>query len=153
MLPAQVRTRHMRPLPMLELVPTGPIQRGQQREHVRLRLTLAPSSVTVLHPDQTETRLQATIINISAGGVLIRVRHPIQVGQQIRLRVELPEAAGVIGAVAEVLRVEAHHSDRGNHYDAGCRFLDLNERTRDLIIKFIFRYQARLARQGTGKLA
>jgi c-di-GMP-binding flagellar brake protein YcgR len=153
MLPARVKTRLMQPVPMLDLVPTGPIQRGQQREHVRLRLMLTPSSATVLHDDQTETRLNATIINLSAGGVLIRVRQPLRVGQKIRLRVELPEAVGVVGAVAEVLRVDERGSERGQSYDLGCRFLDLNERTRDLIIKFIFRYQARLARQGTGKLA
>lgn len=135
--------RRLQPTPMLELLATSDVQRQQRRQYVRLQIVLVPTYAAIVSEDGTETRLAATIINISAGGVLLRSRQPLAVGQRVRLAVELPAPGGAISATANILRVETRRADRGHFYEAGCAFADLTDRDRDLITKFIFRFQTR----------
>jgi len=141
--------RRLQPTPMLELLAISDVQRQQRRQYVRLQIVLIPTHAAIVGDDGTETRVAATIINISAGGVLLRSRQPLAVGQHVRLAVELPAPCGSIGAVAKVVRVDIRRSDRGHFYEAGCAFVDLTDRDRDLITKFIFRFQTRQRQETT----
>jgi c-di-GMP-binding flagellar brake protein YcgR len=131
------------PAPVLELASIGEVMRRPPREYVRLRVTLIPTRAIVLDDDGAATRLAATIVNLSAGGVLLRSRQALRPGQEVHLTVELPPASGVITATARVLRVDLRRAERGVYYDAGCSFVALTETDRDLITRFIFRGQAR----------
>ncbi|MCC6628033.1 MAG: flagellar brake protein [Chloroflexi bacterium] len=131
------------PAPVLELASLGEIVRRPPREYVRLRVRLIPARVVVLDDDGGETRLAATIVNLSAGGVLLRSRQALRPGQQVALTIELPPARGVIHATTRVLRVDLRQAERGVYYDAGCSFIALTEADRDLITGFIFRSQVR----------
>lgn len=133
------------PVPLLELAPTGRVERRQQREYVRLPLTLTPSAM-LLAGDGAEAPLAVTAVNISAGGLLLRTQQAVQVGQRIRLTAALPEPAGALNGVVEVIRVIRRQTERGRFNEVGCRFLDLNARDRDRITRFILQYQVKQAR-------
>jgi c-di-GMP-binding flagellar brake protein YcgR len=146
----RVSGRRLQPAPMLELRATGEVQRRQQREYARLRITLIPTSAAVIEADGSERRLAATIVNLSAGGVFLRTRQSIEVGQRVRLAVDLPTPGGPITGLVEVLRVDVRRAERGRFVEAGCAFLDLSDHDRDLVTKFIFRFQTRPPRSGAG---
>jgi len=150
-LPTRVVSRRLQPMPMLELQAIGEVQRRQQRQHVRLQIVLVPIMALIAGPDGTDVRLATTIVNISAGGALLRTRQKLTVDQEVHLSVELPVPDGAISITARVLRVETRRADRGLFYEAGCGFLDLADQDRDLITKFIFRAQTR-QRQETSTL-
>jgi c-di-GMP-binding flagellar brake protein YcgR len=152
-LPAVVRGCRLQPAPMLELEPTGPIECIQRRRHARLQLILMPNRATVIAPDGSETRLPASIVNLSSGGALVRTRQPLAIGQHLHLIVELPPPGGSVDVVGEILRVTVQRAERGRYYDASLRFVALTDHDRDCITKFIFHVQARQARQQTGDLA
>jgi c-di-GMP-binding flagellar brake protein YcgR len=151
--PTRVAGRRLQPAPMLELAVLGEVERRQQREYVRLKIMLIPTSATVITATGEEERLAVTVVNLSAGGVLLRGRQPLEVGQTIRLVLDLPIPDGRIVATATVIRVEARRSERGLFHEAGCTLNDLDDRERDQITAFIFRFQARHARRETGDLA
>jgi hypothetical protein len=66
----------------------------------------------------------------------------------VRLTIELPSSERPFTAAAEILRVDSRRTDRGAYYEAGCNFLDLSDHDRDLITRFVFRFQARPASSG-----
>jgi c-di-GMP-binding flagellar brake protein YcgR len=145
----RVVARRLQPTPMLELLALGDVERRQQRQYVRLQIVLMPTLAAVIGDDGAETRLAATIVNLSAGGVMLRTRQPVEVGQRIRLNVDMPAPGGAISATTTVLRVDSRRAERGHYYEAGCTFDELTDRDRDLITKFIFRAQVR-QRQESG---
>jgi c-di-GMP-binding flagellar brake protein YcgR len=150
-LPARVLGYRTEPFRLLELGAAGPIERRQQRHHVRLDITLTPRRAAVLGPDQTETPLRCTIVNLSAGGVRLRMAQPLEVDQRLRLTIELP-SAGLFAMTARVLRVTTYQAERSTSYEAGCRFLDLTVRDRDAITRFVLQTQAELIRRTTNRL-
>lgn len=135
--------RRLQPTPMLHLGAVSDIQQRQAREYVRLRIVLIPSYAAVIDDEGGETRFATTILNLGAGGALFRSRQALQIGQQVRFAVDLPAPGGSIGATGRVLHVDARRAERGVYHDAGVAFLDLSEHDRDLITKFIFRFQLR----------
>jgi c-di-GMP-binding flagellar brake protein YcgR len=96
--------------------------------------------------------ISAIVVDLSAGGLLLRSRTPLSVGQQLLLDLDLPEPGGRLASLVEVVRLRPIQSERGQSIEAGCRFVDLPNRDRDRIVKFIFYCQAKLARTGTGLL-
>jgi c-di-GMP-binding flagellar brake protein YcgR len=150
---ARVGGRRLQPVPMLELLAVSEVERRQQREYVRLKIMLIPSSALLVTPEGPEERLAVTVINLSAGGMLLRSRHTLEVGQTIRLVLDLPAPGGTLKGTATVVRVETRRSERGLFHEAGCILNDLSDQERDQITKFIFRFQARQARQETNDLA
>lgn len=151
-LPARVQGCRLQPCPMLELIPTGEIDRQQRRRHVRLQIVLVPALAALVADDGTETRLPATVVNVSGGGALVRTRQTIEVGQRLRLAIELPPPGGPIDCLSEILRVTVQRAERGYYYEASTHFLDLADRERDRITKFIFHFQSRMARREQGDL-
>ena len=146
-LPTRVHGCRLQPCPMLELIPTGAIERHQRRQHARLQLILVPTLAALRNDDGTETRLPATIVNISAGGALVRTRQALEVGRRLHLVVELPPPGGLIDTRAEILRVVVQRAERGAYFEANARFLSPSDSDRDRITRFIFHVQARLARR------
>lgn len=142
----RVTGRRFQPIPMLEITATSRIQRRPTREYVRLRIILVPTSLMLLSEDEPPARLAATIVNLSAGGLMLRTRQRLEVEQRLHLVVELPDQGDVVDTTISVLRVEPRRAERGCYYEAGCCFIDLSDHQRDLITAFIFRSQARPVR-------
>jgi|GEM_PF-7114723 len=75
--------------PQLDLMPQGEIQRVQRRWNVRLKV-LIDLRETVLIEGEQEKPFKSTILDLSAGGVLIHTREPLLVGATVGLDFALP---------------------------------------------------------------
>jgi c-di-GMP-binding flagellar brake protein YcgR len=73
----------------------------ERRQHERFELL---ARVQLSHGDQVETFV---VINISAGGVLLRNDHNVQrvVGERIRITIDAPELAPAFSIDARIVRV------------------------------------------------
>lgn len=139
LLHATISGRRLQPTPMLELTPSQKIERRQPREYARLRIALVPTSVVPLDGDEVGQRLAATIVNISAGGLLMRSRQEIPVGRRLHLVVELPVPNGLLDTELKVLRVDLRRAERGHYFEAGCSFVRLPARGKEIINMFVSR--------------
>jgi c-di-GMP-binding flagellar brake protein YcgR len=148
-LPTRVAAHRHSPLPLLDLTPTGPARRLQRRTYVRLPLLLTPTRLTLLAADGAAAApVAAVIVDLSGGGVRLRGRQPFVVGQRLRLEAALPEPGGALAVTLAVVRIDAVPAERGVVHEAGCCFLDLTERERDRLVRFVLQRQAQQARNG-----
>lgn len=84
-------------------------------------------------------------INLSGGGLSFISSVPFNKGDSLEIKMLLPEPSVVgITVYGEVVRVE--QKDRG--YEIGIKFTKINERQRDLIVRFvIYKERERIKRQ------
>jgi len=83
------------------------------------------------------------VTNLSRGGFFVEKKLPFQVGQTLRMRLELP---GIADKPETRSRVVSNHRDgRAQLCGAGFQFVDLDGRTRDIIDAFIRKMQRRNA--------
>lgn len=82
----------------------------------------------------------AVVINISGGGLMFVSGRRLSVGTVLALRFRLESRAGSTDALlkGKVMRVFVFYMGRIVRYRYGIEFFDINERTRDEIIRFIF---------------
>ena len=83
---------------------------------------------------------EAKEVNISGGGIRFRCSDSFAEGDLLMLRTFLPTHAGVVNMKCRVLRVE--EAGTGS-YRIAARFEDMDESTREKIIRFIFSRQRR----------
>ncbi len=89
--------------------------------------------------------IRGDILNISAGGVLLRAKQPLAVGQGMELALQLPNLPQPLGPIlARVGWVDLHNSCQG-----GLEFVNLPEIYREHLVSFIFKHQRQLRRQET----
>lgn len=117
-------------------------KRIQLRAYVRLETAL-PATVQPVMADDPPAK--AVTKDISGGGVQLVTRLAVERDMPVNVSIDLQDA-GIFTAKGEVIRVESD-AER-NNYTAGIKFVDISERERDKIIKYIFRRQ--LARRHSG---
>lgn len=136
---------------MTELLPFNaedfPVNGGSNGNHGKIDV-LALKKMEA----SSEVRSQpfrALIRDLSAGGVLMITSVRLEKGSIIRTRFPLGKGQPEISVLAQVVR--SSDGELGNKeypHRAGCKFLDLNSRDEDNIIRFIFARQAELRRSG-----
>lgn len=72
-------------------------------------------------------------IDISGGGIKIFIEEPAEIGQQVLISIFIPEELRILCTVARIEKDIEH-----KRYKAGLKFENINERSRDKIIEFIF---------------
>lgn len=145
--PCAVVATQLEPQARLLLTPVGPWQRMQRREHCRIPLTLTPTELLFLPASGEPQPLKGTIMDLSAGGIRLRLPQSLRVGDRLALRFTLPGQPQPISAVAVVRRIApVEHSDPPR-WDHGCQFERLDRRTEDAIVRFVFQRQRELAKQ------
>jgi len=85
---------------------------------------------------------EAREVNISGGGLRFLTNDRFASGDRLVLKTFLPTYAHVIKLRCEVVRCEP----LGKGYEVAVRYTDLDETTRDKIIKYIFARQRKLLR-------
>ncbi len=122
------------------------VDRSDQRGFYRLDLTLPADRAAVVQSDGAHTApLRATLVNVSGGGVELVTPEPVRAGQLIALHFTL--AAHPYSTLVQAVRVEEPPRGRFN-YRAHCQFLNLDRKTREAIIRFVFREQLVRLRRG-----
>lgn len=120
------------------------IKRFQQREFVRVNVSLK-GSVQCEDEAELENLLpaeSAIIQNISGGGAQIALARSLEIGSRLYLSFQLPDV-GVIRVYSEVVRADEMVDQ---HYVFAVRFLNLSEKTRVQVIRYIFDCQRKLLR-------
>jgi len=100
--------------------------------------------------DQTdEDSLQVIrTLNISGSGISMVTTRPLEIGQLFDISLSIPDfPLGAFRAQGEVMRSSQLKGNESHLYEAGIRFLDLNEEQRERLISFTFRHQRRTIRQ------
>ncbi|MGI5836268.1 MAG: flagellar brake protein [Chloroflexota bacterium] len=142
---ATVRFSHNRP--NLKLRIESEVQRVQRRWNVRLSVLIDPEEALLIDGDE-EKPFKATILDLSAGGVLLHTSEPIATGAKLRLSFPLPGLSRTIRANAEVVRQIRLDADGWQYLRLGARFLDLGKDQEDAIIRFAFHEQLKRRRLG-----
>lgn len=139
--------RQMHPLPIWIIAAPYNIKKIQQRSFVRIELSL-PVQITRLVDDQTEEAptIEAVTKDISGGGVQIATTQQWPLGTKLLVTVHYPEL-GPITFKSEVVRIQQPQPDRVLFW-VGVKFLEVNEKDRGNIIKFIFKKQLEQRRKG-----
>ncbi len=91
---------------------------------------------------------KAFTVDLSAGGVLLEVDEPVTEGEELLVKVRLPEE-GEIEAMGKVVRCRQEGSDKGaKMYLAGVDFTRLTVWGRQAIMRFVCSQERRLRRWG-----
>ncbi len=146
-----VVSRVMEPLPSLWLAPPRDVHRLQRRQSFRLPLLLVPTEVLVKVEDGVWEAVPDTLIlDISADGMRLTSRQPMDVGTEMKVRfeLELPPDNREIAATGVVVRSCDLGQRELRRYQMGVRFLHIRRGDQDAICRFIFRKQAEMRRQG-----
>lgn len=72
--------------------------------------------------------------NISAGGILVNTRVPLQVGNHMLLSFELPQHTDLIEATAEVRYTK---EIRKNHYQSGLKFVSVEGVPSTVLLEYL----------------
>lgn len=100
--------------------------------------------------DQTdEDSLQVIrTVNISGSGISLVITHPLEIGQLLDISLSIPGfPMGVFRAQGELKRISPLKGKESHLYEAGIKFLNLNEAQRERLISFTFRQQRKTIRQ------
>ena len=139
---ARVAKRLTDSIPMLQLEITGPWQRIQERNFVRVDVLL-PAAYACLVEGERESLQSAQITNLGGGGVFLVTKTPLAVEAMIWLSLTLDGT--VLEMQGVVRRAEVLPNGGCGH---GIAFEQLDEKTRQLIIQFVFQRQLELKRKG-----
>jgi len=138
-----------RPVPLVGVSADGEVERLQRREYYRLPLSVP---VEARREDEPEGQwVTGHTLDLSAGGMRLSIRLDAQERDRLELRIYVGEE-DMIPAVAEVVRREVpvgpQLPERVPRGRFGLRFVEIDTRDRDRIVRFIFKEQGRLRRTG-----
>jgi c-di-GMP-binding flagellar brake protein YcgR len=123
----------------------GVWQRVQRREDVRFPARIAPTSALAVTGELR--MLNASIRDLSAGGLRVWSGQEIVLGDELRITFSLPDSGPEITARVAVERIEPFEYQNVTLWEGGCIFVDLPQATRDRIVRYIFNEQRALAQQ------
>ena len=129
------------------------VEQGDRREFFRLPVSIQPSHAAILDSEGNEdVLLEATILDVSAGGVQLRSKQPIEAGQRIRLVFSLdedsPEVDVTVVARSVMLALSSLADGRRTHYRVNTRFEGAPRAVQERIVKFVFRRQLTFLKKG-----
>lgn len=150
--PTKVLGHFTQVVPILSLAMPAPgsIRRYQQRDFVRLDANLplqyaVRSNEPAAEGQEAEKRFQrGRTMDISGGGAQIVVAEVLPVGTRLELVLQLPD--GELRLEAEVVRLAQPPAPREAWL--GVRFVNLDERERQRIVRFIFSEQRSRRQKG-----
>ncbi len=91
---------------------------------------------------------EATEVNISGGGIRFKCPDSFAEGDMLMIKTFLPTHAGIVNVKCRVLRVE---DVGGGFYRVAAEFEDMDDVTREKIIRFIFSKQRKNLRSDRAK--
>ncbi len=139
------------PVPLLRLARPGAVAREQKRYYVRVPASLR-ARWQLADDEEGERHLSAhtaTTVNVSGGGVLVMTLHSdedVNVGSAVDIEIDLPDAR--VSARGVVVRVDIQERQGRPSRTMALEFADIDERQRDLIMKYVFQRQLELRRKG-----
>lgn len=136
---AKVLNRFSGKLPLLEIMPISGVERLQRRKYFRLEKVI-PFTYRIRGEEEKEYK--GVIQDISGGGLRCRVDKKLEIGTIIDCSFTLDEEIQVSG---KVVRYE-ESMEKG--YEVGVCYVDIEERMREKIIRYIFEEQRKIRQKG-----
>ncbi len=124
-------------------------QRVQRRNHVRLGVVIRPTLAERL-TGAGWWPVRAVITNLSAGGVQVRSRDELLVGDRLDFGFALPSGAAELRVRLDVRHVEERRHGTLVVWEAGCQFKEPRTADCERIVQFIFAQQRAIARRARG---
>lgn len=135
-------------IPAMAVVITQPqeVTHNERRQFFRLLTSIDPRYAARTNGEGEEIeRLDARILDLSGGGVQLRVNRWVPVGARVRLIFSLNVTSVEVDVTVLALSVQRPDSRR-TFYRVNCRFIEIAREVQESIIRFIFQQQ-RLLRQ------
>lgn len=127
------------------------IQRVQLRQDVRMDILLDVMYSILPEAGADPEYKKAAAVNISAGGIRIAVREPIQEETLLLIKFNLPVKGFVhfFEIESKIVRCQLVESkDHAAVYNLGLAFHNINSRQKDFIYQFIFQKMSEMKRLG-----
>ena len=131
-------------IPKIKIALKSPLKKIQRRKYYRLDAFIP----TKFYPEKQENKKYTGVIeNISGGGMLLAASLDLKIGDIIKFRLNLKDY-GVLDLKGKVVRKNKNEKSLKYNYLYGIYFMDINEKNRDIIIKYIFEEQRKLRNRG-----
>lgn len=120
------------------------------RRHVRVPVTINDGQFWAVEENEKfGATIPGSIVDLSAGGLQVMTKTGLPEGQVVLVRFTLSRVAGHLMVDARVLRDYERLSDVGvKTHRSHLEFLELPERERDRLIKFVFQRERELRQKG-----
>ena len=117
------------------------VRHNERRQFYRLLTNIAPRYAARIDADGEELeRLDTQIVDVSGGGVQMRVEQWLPVGSRVRLIFALEQDPLEIDVAVMALAVQ-RPDVRRSYYRVNAKFADIEREMQERIIRFIFRQQ------------
>jgi c-di-GMP-binding flagellar brake protein YcgR len=142
----KVKERIFEPVPLVSL--DWPFQKKkiQRRNFVRVPANLEIEFALVKEDSREETYYKSHIRDLSGGGTQFISKVKFQKGDILKIRLFVPNE--IINCKAKVMWVEYEIKDNLERYLIGIKYIDIPEKVRDKIIKYVFTRQRELIKKG-----
>ncbi len=124
-------------------------RRVQRRNAVRWEVAIRPTLAERLTSEGWKP-VRAVITNLSAGGLQVRARDELIVGDRLDLEFSLPGSSAQLRARLEVRHVDERKTGTMPYWEAGCEFREPRAADSERIVQFIFAQQRAVARREKG---
>lgn len=126
----------------------------EHREHVRVRTRISLGRCEASFGRSAEWfRMNPTIIDISAGGVLLRHRQLLTEGDTVRMQFTLPDGYGPIKVEGAVLHSWMERHPSRHVYLMGVKFTHMAAQDREAIQRYITKQGGQAGRGARGAVA
>ncbi|OGO78433.1 MAG: hypothetical protein A2Y23_03640 [Clostridiales bacterium GWB2_37_7] len=134
-------------IPLLRLMRVSEVNKIQRRNYYRLKAikTMKARKIVNLKEKLFDEFFTATIVDISGGGLAISTSMELETNDLLEINVDLNSNLNILG---KVLRKEIKEEIKPNKYAYGIAFEKITEIERNIIMRFIFEEQRKLAKKG-----
>ncbi len=123
-------------------------ERTERRAFYRLVTRIVPRVAVVLDDAGDEVQpVNAVVLDISGGGMLLQVREAIPSGARLRIVMELEGEPLELEMLVQALSVQ-RPSLSAQHYRVNCEFIEADRRDRERVVRYIYRQQVEMRRRG-----
>ena len=146
---ATILRRLRSPLPLLVVNKPAEARKRQRRAWVRVPavLNFLYAAVDAANPDQELEFQRAQTLDISGGGLLFATDRSFLPDDRLKIILELPPDQK-IELVGRVARIVNNPSGAWRRFSVGVEFIQIGERDRDRIIRWVFERQRELIKRG-----
>ncbi|MDR3271366.1 MAG: flagellar brake protein [Peptococcaceae bacterium] len=142
-LKARIIQRIAVPIPLFVAEYLKDIEKNQRRNYVRIEAYF-PLSYRIVKQNNVSEEMQASMLDLSGGGVRFRTRYETQDQDMLYMKLKLPRHE--LFLPAKVLRTDWIPGI--GCWDISVEFLEINEKTRECIIREVFDIQRDLIKKG-----
>lgn len=145
---AQIVNKLFGAIPLLRLKRVSEITKIQRRNYYRLRIvkSIKVRKVIDIKEKQFDEFFKASLIDISGGGIALAASQELELGDLIEANMELNTS--MINIFGKIVRKDIRDEGNTTKFFYGVNFDKITEVERNIIMRFIFEEQRKLAKKG-----